>query len=104
MEILGRRNAKSIRVDDLFTDSEEKWKEAELVVVNESESAKVTSDAVYKKLKPEIATEDQVCLVWNDVDLEKMKAMITSPETAAGKAKHTVIDPIEIYIEVDGGT
>jgi len=45
-----------------------------------------------------------VCLVWNDVDLEKMKAMMTSAETAAGKAKHTVIDPIEIYIEVDGGT
>jgi hypothetical protein len=50
------------------------------------------------------ATKDQVCLVWNNVDLEKMKAMMTSPETAAGKAKHTVIDPIEIYIEVDGGT
>ena len=49
-------------------------------------------------------TKDRVCLVWNDVDLEKMKAMMNSPETAAGKAKHTVIDPIEIYIEVDGGT
>jgi len=24
-------------------------------------------------------------------------------ETNAAKAKHTVIDPIEIYIEVDGG-
>jgi hypothetical protein len=49
-------------------------------------------------------TKDQVCLVWHDVDLEKMKAAMTSPETVAGKAKHTVIDPIEIYIEVDGGT
>jgi len=43
-------------------------------------------------------------VVWNDVDLEKMKAAMTSPETVAGKAKHTVIDPIEIYIEVDWGT
>jgi len=50
------------------------------------------------------ASKNQVCLVWKDVDLEKMKAMMTSPETAAGKAKHTVIDPIEIYIEIDGGT
>jgi hypothetical protein len=50
------------------------------------------------------ASKDQVCLVWNDVDLAKMKAMMTSPETTAGKTKHTVIDPIEIYIEVDGGT
>jgi len=29
---------------------------------------------------------------------------MTSSETVAGKAKHTVIDPIEIYIEVDGGS
>lgn len=49
------------------------------------------------------ATKDRVCVVFNDVNLEKMKAMMASPETAAGKAKHTVIDPIEVYIEVDGG-
>jgi hypothetical protein len=50
------------------------------------------------------ATKNEVCLVWNGVDLAKMKAAMSSPETAAGKAKHTVIDPIEIYIEIDGGT
>ena len=50
------------------------------------------------------ASKNQVCLVWKDVDLEKMKAMMSSPETAARKAKHTVIDPIEMYIEIDGGT
>jgi hypothetical protein len=50
------------------------------------------------------ASKNQVCLVWKDVDLGKMNAMMTSPETAARKAKHTVIDPIEIYIEIDGGT
>jgi hypothetical protein len=50
------------------------------------------------------ATKDEVCLVWTGVDLEKMKTMMTSPETAAGKAKHTVIDPIEVYIEIEGGT
>ena len=50
------------------------------------------------------ATKPQVCLVWNDVDLAKMRVAMTSSETVARKAKHTVIDPIEIYIEVDGGT
>lgn len=50
------------------------------------------------------ASKNQVCLVWNDVDLEKMKSAMAAPGTAARKAAHTVIDPIEIYIEIDGGT
>jgi hypothetical protein len=50
------------------------------------------------------ASKNHVCLVWEDVDLEKMKSAMTAPETAARKAAHTVIDPIEIYIEIDGGT
>ncbi len=50
------------------------------------------------------AGKDQVSLVWEGVDLEKMKAMLESPEAAEGKAKHTVIDPIEVYIEVESGT
>jgi len=37
------------------------------------------------------------------VDLAKLKATMETAETNAAKAKHTVIDPIEIYIEVDGG-
>ncbi len=32
-----------------------------------------------------------------------MKTTLSTPETQAAKAKHTVIDPIEIYVEVDGG-
>jgi hypothetical protein len=48
-------------------------------------------------------TKDRVCVVFNDVDLDKMKAMMASPETAAAKARHTVIEPIEVYVEVDGG-
>ena len=40
------------------------------------------------------ASKDQVCVVLKDVDLEKMKAIMNSPETAARKAKHTVIDPV----------
>ena len=47
--------------------------------------------------------KNQVCLLWNDVDLARMNAAMSAPETAAGKAAHTVIDPIEIYIEIEGG-
>ena len=50
------------------------------------------------------ASKNQVCVLLKDVDLDKMKAMMSSSETAERKAKHTVIDPIEMYIEVDGGT
>ena len=44
-----------------------------------------------------------VSIVWENVDLEKMKATISSSEAKAAEAAHTVIDPIEIYIEVEGG-
>jgi len=50
------------------------------------------------------STKPQVCLVWKDVDLAKMRIAMTSSETVARKAKHTVIDPIEIYVEIEGGT
>jgi hypothetical protein len=48
--------------------------------------------------------QDRVSIVWEGVDLDKMRAMLGSAEGAAGKAKHTVIDPIELYIEIDRGT
>ena len=48
--------------------------------------------------------QNRVTLVFEGVDLEKMKAVLGSPEAAESKAKHTVIDPIEVYVEIDGGT
>jgi len=50
------------------------------------------------------ADGDRVSLVFDGVDLEKMKTMLASPEATADKAKHTVIDPIEVYIEVENGS
>lgn len=47
--------------------------------------------------------QDQVSIVFEGVDLDKMKAILGSPEAAASKAQHTVIDPIEFYVEVEGG-
>ena len=49
------------------------------------------------------ADKEQVSIVFEGVDLDKMKAVLGSSEAAASKAQHTVIDPIEIYIEVQGG-
>jgi hypothetical protein len=46
---------------------------------------------------------NRVSIVCENVDLAKLKATMETAETNAAKAKHTVIDPIEIYIEVDGG-
>ena len=47
---------------------------------------------------------NRVSIVFENVDLAKLKATIDAAETNAVKAKHTVIDPIEVYIEVDGGS
>ena len=44
-----------------------------------------------------------ISIVFENADLDKMKATISSSEAEAAKAAHTVIDPPEIYIEVEGG-
>jgi hypothetical protein len=44
-----------------------------------------------------------VSIVFENVDLAKLKATMDTAETNAVKAKDTAIDPIEIYIEVDRG-
>lgn len=47
--------------------------------------------------------QNQVSIIFEGVDLEAMKTVLGSPEAAASKAEHTVIDPIEVYIEIEGG-
>jgi hypothetical protein len=49
------------------------------------------------------AEANRISIVCENVDLAKMKATLSTSETKAAKAKDTVIDPVEIYIEVDGG-
>jgi len=49
------------------------------------------------------AEKDQLSIVFEDVDLEKMQTVLGTPEVAEAKAAHTVIDPVEVYIEVEGG-
>ena len=45
----------------------------------------------------------RVSIVWEGVDLGKMKAALDSPEGMAAKAADTVIDPIDVFIELEGG-
>jgi hypothetical protein len=49
------------------------------------------------------AEANRISIVCENVDVAKMKATLGTSETKAAKAKDTVIDPVEIYIEVDGG-
>ena len=45
---------------------------------------------------------NRISVVCENVDLEKMKAILSSPEVKAARAKNTVIDPIDLYVEVEG--
>ena len=45
---------------------------------------------------------NRISLVFENVDLDRMKATLSSSETEAKKAAQTVIDSVETYIEVEG--
>jgi hypothetical protein len=47
--------------------------------------------------------DNKVALVWENADLQKLETVLGHPDTAKTKSLHTVIDPIEIYVEVEGG-
>lgn len=47
--------------------------------------------------------ENRVALYIENADVEKMQALFQSPEAAAAKKADTVIDPIEIFVEIEGG-
>jgi hypothetical protein len=46
---------------------------------------------------------NSVSILWENVDLAKMRETMGAAETAKAKAADTVIDPIDVYIEVEGG-
>ena len=47
--------------------------------------------------------ENKVAIVWENADLQKLEATLGHPDTEKSKARHTVRDPIELFIEVEGG-
>ena len=38
-----------------------------------------------------------------NADLQKLEAVLARPDTEKAKAKHTVREPVDIYVEVEGG-
>ena len=47
--------------------------------------------------------QNRVSLIWRDVDMERFETAMKDPKAVEGKVRHTVLDPIDIYVEVDGG-
>ncbi len=45
--------------------------------------------------------ENKVAIVWENADMQKLQATLAHPDTDKAKAKHTVREPIEIYVEVE---
>jgi hypothetical protein len=46
---------------------------------------------------------NRVAIVSEGVDLNKMQAAMSSPEIAAGMKAHTVLEPLDVYVEIEGG-
>jgi hypothetical protein len=46
---------------------------------------------------------NRVAIASENVDLEKMQAAIATHEMQAATEKHTVLLPVEVYVEIPGG-
>ena len=49
------------------------------------------------------AETNRVSILAENVDLSEMQETMGTAETAKAKAADTVLDPIDVYIEVEGG-
>jgi hypothetical protein len=49
------------------------------------------------------ADSNRVAIASENVDLEKMGAFMSSPEVLAGMKAHTVLEPVEVFVEIPGG-
>lgn len=47
------------------------------------------------------AEQKKVSLFFEDADMAKLEATLSDPAVAAMKKKHTVLEPVEIYVEVE---
>ncbi len=69
---------------------------------NEREELFKTFSSAYRIFRH--VEKSEVSIVLEAVDLQKMKAVLGSSEATEAKARHTVIEPVELYIEVENGT
>jgi hypothetical protein len=44
----------------------------------------------------------KVAIVYENVDMAKLQRLLGTPEIEAAKKKDTVLDPIELFVELDG--
>ena len=44
----------------------------------------------------------KVAIVWENADMAKLQKILGSPETEAAKKADTVLDPIELFVELEG--
>ena len=49
------------------------------------------------------AKENRIAIVWENADLQKLEATLAHPDTEKAKSRHTVLEPIDMYVEVEGG-
>jgi len=49
-----------------------------------------------------LGDSNKVAIVMEGVDVEKFGAMLSSPEAAAAKAEDTVLEPVELLVELEG--
>ena len=44
----------------------------------------------------------QFAIAWENADLDKLQAALADPDTETAKSRHSVLDPVELYLEVEG--
>jgi hypothetical protein len=44
----------------------------------------------------------KVAIVWENVDMAKLQGIIGSPEAKAAMKADTVLDPVELFVEIEG--
>jgi hypothetical protein len=46
--------------------------------------------------------QDKQAIVWENDDMPKLQGLLATPEVAAAKKADTVLDPIELFVELEG--
>ena len=44
----------------------------------------------------------KVAIVWENADMAKLQKILGSPDAEAAKKADTVLDPLELFVELDG--
>jgi hypothetical protein len=75
----------------------------EIWLAGGSERAKIVKQFASSYRIYRHSTDSKVAIVWENADLPKLEAVLAHPDTEKAKAKHTVREPVDVYVEVEGG-